>query len=201
MGSNARARMAARRRRRRTLVAAAVTTSLAVTLVIVLLVVSGQLGDRDEPANRSVDSTPESVGMAFPDFALTSPDGQQISKASLAGKKSIIWFVDEWTCASCAPGAVQVSKLDDETGGDAFNVLAVFVTGSQKPSDLDGWRNRYARPDWLVATDTGNRLASSVKLPCLDSKFLLDESGIILDVHTQVTDSGYVSMLRSEVRH
>ena len=201
MGSNALVRQAARRRRRRITIAAAATAAAAVVLVIVLLAVTGGLTGGEDARSGSVDSTEASIGRQFPDFTLTSANGEQVTKASLTGKKSIIWFVDQWTCGSCAPGAVQVGKLDDETGGKVFNVLLVFVTGSQQPSDLISWRDQYARSDWFVASDAGNQLANAVQIPCLDSKFLLNEDGTILNIDTQVTDTRYVSMLRSEVEH
>lgn len=93
-------------------------------------------------------------GNPFPAFSLTEADGRTLTNASLKGKPSIVWFTTSY-CVPCQQGAALVSDLDDELGGDAFDVLVVFVDPSEPRSALTSWRDRFANDDWLVALDDG----------------------------------------------
>ncbi|HWQ23355.1 MAG TPA: TlpA disulfide reductase family protein [Gaiellaceae bacterium] len=138
------------------------------------------------------------VGQRFPDFSLTEVDGRRLSVSALAGKPALVWFTTSY-CVPCQVGARVVARLDDELGGDAFNVLVVFVDPEESPSALEGWRERYANPDWLVALDEDLALATAVELRVLDTKFLLDGRGTVRDVDYAVADEDYARLLRKEV--
>jgi cytochrome oxidase Cu insertion factor (SCO1/SenC/PrrC family) len=184
MGATARARQAARRRPRRIQVAVAGSVLVAALLAMVVIAISagsaGGGGDGTAGRAGAVEATRASVGKPFPDFTLTAADGRPVTKASLGGRKSIIWFTDT-TCVPCQLGAVQVARLDDQLGGDAFGIVAVFVNRNEPPEALTAWRAHYARPDWRVALDQQG-LANTLRLRYLDTKFLRDEHGTILDV-------------------
>jgi thiol-disulfide isomerase/thioredoxin len=202
MGGTARARQA-RRRPRRIQVAVAGSVLVAALLAMVVVAVSAGSaggGGGGTAAHRAgtVDATRASVGKPFPDFTLTAADGRPVTKASLGGRKSIIWFTDT-TCVPCQLGAVQVARLDDQLGGDAFGIVAVFVNRNEPTEALTAWRARYARPDWRVALDQQG-LANTLRLRYLDTKFLLDEHGTILDVDPAPVDGGYLRRLRETVR-
>ena len=140
------------------------------------------------------------VGNAFPDFSLTEVDGKTISRDSLKGKPEIIWFTTSW-CTPCQIGAQDVSKLDNELGGEAFNVLVVFVDPKEKDSDLILWRKRFANPDWMVAFDNElTKLATKVNLKFLDSKFLLDKNGVIQNIDFKIADENYLNIIKQVVR-
>lgn len=55
-----------------------------------------------------------------------------------------------------------MSRLDDELGGNAFNVPVVFVDPRETEEDLISWRSRFANPDWIVAFDNFNEGPNSL---------------------------------------
>ena len=140
------------------------------------------------------------VGDTFPDFNLTEVDGRSISNDSLKGKPVIVWFTTSW-CTPCQIGALDVSKLDDEFGGKAFNVLVVFVDPKETSQDLRLWRKRFAREDWMVAFDNKlTELATRVNLRFLDSKFLLDKNGVIKNIDFKQADENYLNTIKRIVK-
>lgn len=130
------------------------------------------------PKTTNVDADRE-----FPSFSVVDVDGTTISKDTLKGKPAIIWFTTTW-CTPCQIGAQAVSKLHDELGTDSFNVLVIFVDLQEQPSDLRRWREQFARPSWRLAFNNG--LAESQRIQFLDSKYLLNGTGIIVDFDTQI---------------
>lgn len=135
-------------------------------------------------------------GDPFPSFDLTEAGGRRLTNGSIAGKPAIVWFTTSY-CVPCQLGAQAVAQLDDQLGGEAFEVLVVFVDPSEPRSALIEWRKRFANEDWLVALDDG--LSQQVGLHYLDTKFLLDEGGIIRDVDVVQVDRGYIDLVRAEV--
>ncbi|MGH3875882.1 MAG: TlpA family protein disulfide reductase [Actinophytocola sp.] len=198
MGRNQRARQAAAQRTRRIRVAAASAVTV-VAMVAAVVVVFQLVGNDDAQATRSagVDSTAGSVGKSFPDFRLSTLDGQTVAKESLAGEKSLVWFTDA-ACAPCQVGAVKVRQLNDELADRAIKVVAVFVNPNEPKSAIASWREQYAGKDWGVALDSAARLSTSVDLRALDTKFLLDEKGKILDVDAAPVDDAYLDLLRRQ---
>src|SRR5262245_60840972 len=118
MGRAMRARQAARARTKRIRTAAFVTVAVVavVAAVVIIVAVSGNSGGTAAGSGSgAVDTTNASVGKAFPDFTLTAIDGSQVSKSSLAGKPSLVWF----TTVNCLPaqvGAGRVSDLNEQLG-------------------------------------------------------------------------------------
>lgn len=139
----------------------------------------------------------------FPDFTVTEVDGQVITRDSLKGKPAIIWFTTSW-CVPCQIGAKQkVAPLDNELGGNSFNVLVIFVDPRETKSDLTNWREQFANPDWMVAFDNfaskTDSLSAKVGLKFLDSKFLLDKNGVIKNIDFQIADEDYLNVIRQVV--
>lgn len=138
------------------------------------------------------------VGQPFPDFRLTEAGGEMLTPDTLRGKPAIVWFTTSY-CVPCQVGARPVAELDEELGGESFNVLVVFVDPSEPDSALTGWRDEFATDDWLVALDADNALAKAVGLQFLDSKFLLDGGGVITDIDLEVADDEYLDRVRGVV--
>jgi len=137
-------------------------------------------------------------GNPFPHFSLTEADGRTLTNDSLKGKPSIVWFTTSY-CIPCQQGAALVSRLDDELGGEAFDVLVVFVDPNEPMSALTSWRGEFANEDWIVALDDGNDLSEKVGLRFLDSKFLLGENGTIVNIDVAQADNRYLELVREEV--
>jgi thiol-disulfide isomerase/thioredoxin len=141
------------------------------------------------------------AGASFPDFSVTDVDGKLVAKDSLKGKPAIIWFTTSW-CVPCQIGAKEkVAPLDNTLGGNAFNVLVIFVDLREKDSDLINWRKQFANEDWMVAFDNATTvLAQKVNLKFLDSKFMLDKDGIIRNIDFKQADENYLNTIRQIVR-
>jgi len=144
------------------------------------------------PLNQAIPLT----GNSFPDFSITEINGEIITRDSLKGKPAIIWFTTTW-CVPCQIGAKKVAMLDNELGGDKFNVLVIFVDSRESKNDLINWRNRFANPDWKLAFNNG--LAEKIGIKYLDSKYLLDSNGMIKNIDFGIVDDRYLDLIRSIV--
>ncbi len=115
-------------------------------------------------------------GNSAPDFSLIDPEKGSISKQSFEGKPLFVFFTSTW-CTPCQIGAQNLAKFDDEKGGDAFNVLIVFVDEKESDPQFIQWRDNYGNDDWYVAK--GLDMASTYKVQYLDTKYVFDKDGII----------------------
>lgn len=170
-------------------------------LVFVAALAAFSLGRNAATSGTSPDGSAQgsvAVGKRFPAFGLTEVGGRPLTISTLEGKPAIVWFTTSY-CVPCQVGARTVARLDSELGGDAFNVVVVFVDPQEPSSALSGWRERYANPDWLVALDSDAALANAVRLVSLDTKFLLDESGTVRNIDYAVAGDDYVRLIRKEV--
>lgn len=116
------------------------------------------------------------VGNSAPDFSLTDPEKGAITKQTFAGKPVLIFFTTSW-CTPCQIGAENLARFDDETGGNAFNVLIVFVDPRETEQQYLDWKAKYGRSDWYVAES--EQMPQEYKVRYLDTKYVFDNNGII----------------------
>ncbi|MGQ0668680.1 MAG: TlpA family protein disulfide reductase [Actinomycetota bacterium] len=200
-------RRAARGKQRRYTLGSALIVVLFAALAASFLLGRGssQSNDGSRPSSGSsgpqvtVDPGAIRAGRPFPGFSVTDVDGRVVTMDSLSGKPTIIWFTTSY-CIPCQIGAQEVARLDDQLGGDAFNVLVMFVDTAESPAALLGWREDFANPDWIVALDSGNTFAEAVQLRVLDTKLLLSDRGVLEDVDVNVADASYLALVRQAVK-
>jgi len=164
----------------------------------IIAFIKANINKSPEPLASLDSETPSEikVGNPFPDFKVVEVGGKEITRDSLRGKPAIVWFTTSW-CTPCQIGAREVSKLDDELGGNAFDVLVIFVDPKETNADLINWRRRFANEDWLVAFDNETTLlAQKINLKYLDSKFLLDKNGIMRNIDFKIADEAYLNTIR-----
>lgn len=186
----------ARVRRKRTLIAMACTAVVVAVFAVVAVAMHDTTTAPSSAADDATGQAPGTVGTEFPDFTLTSAGGEQITRASLAGMKTLVWFTD----SSCpdADGIARTAALDDQLGRHGFRVLAVLVNLRQPSPLASEWRDAFGRPDWLVTADEQGALSTAVKLPAVETKFLLDEHGTVLNVSTDLITDQYLALLREK---
>ncbi len=116
------------------------------------------------------------VGNSAPSFSLTDPENGSITKQTFVGKPVLIFFTTTW-CTPCQIGAQNIAKLDDETGGNAFNVLIVFVDPRETDEQYLQWKQNYGRDDWYVAES--EQMPHEYHVRYLDTKYVFDSNGIV----------------------
>jgi len=197
----ARERAQQRQRRQRFAILGGIAAAIVALVVVGVVVAIGGTGSKGNTlSTASGNAQPQSgldVGSSFPDFSVKDVEGRTVTKSSLSGKPTIIWFTTSY-CVPCQVGAKRVAQLEDQLGAKAFNVLVLFVDPKESASDLAGWRQQFARPDWMVAPDTD--LASRVSLQYLDTKYLLDKAGVITNFDVNIADDRYLDTVRQAVQ-
>lgn len=136
------------------------------------------LGYAPEGSTGSTGTTGLSAGNLAPDFQLVNFEtGEKINRDSFKGKPTLIHFFAYW-CPRCSYTANNVAPYDDATGGNAFNVLLVSIDSSATDADILSFKQRYGRSDWVLAKLNG-KIEQDYNVRYLDTKYLLDENGVI----------------------
>jgi len=180
------------------------TFAIAIICCVLPIVIIGFLVSRGNQKAPSIsdqqikktDAGEVAIGKAFPAFSVIDVDGASITNETLKGKPTVLWFTTTW-CTPCQIGAQKVAEFNKELG-NSLNVLVFFVDPRESENDLRKWRDSYASPDWKLAFNNG--LAEKIGIKFLDSKYLLDKDGVILDFNTQIVNDQYLNLLRSATK-
>lgn len=118
------------------------------------------------------------VGQRPPEFRLVDAYGRTVTRDSLVGDRpGLILFTATW-CLPCVEGLRDLVRYQREAGVPV-RVLLVFVDPNETEADLRAFRERYGFPeDWFYALDR-EEMAFRYRVRYLDTKFLLDEKGVI----------------------
>jgi len=176
---------------------------IVVGVIIVAVVAAAFLANNSTQSSQSTNLTtaPENavsglqIGNVAPDFSLVDPQKGSITKQSFEGKPVFIFFTTT-CCTPCQIGAQNLVRYDDETGGNAFNVLIVFVDERESDPQFIEWKNRFGNDDWYIAK--GIKMANTYKVQYLDTKYVFDKNGIIKWVDVKPLDySSIAPVMRS----
>jgi thiol-disulfide isomerase/thioredoxin len=164
-------------------------------------------GDRDQPylrlrAERFVERIDLARIPLAPDFHMTTMDGKQWSRDSLAGKVVLIDFWATW-CKPCREALPQIEKLAAEFGNSPFVLISVNLD-----NDRDDWtsfvrRNNMTWPQYSDAPeqprtrtedDDGRTrgfagpMARLFGVNAIPATFSIDADGILKDERVGETD-------------
>ncbi len=90
----------------------------------------------------------------------------------------MIFFTATW-CVPCQVGAKELLRYELEAGGNAFNVVIVFVDPRETNDQVKQWRTDFGGSDWFAALDTTG-MANDYQVRYLDTKYVLDSNGVIV---------------------
>jgi len=151
-------------------------TALVTLAVMLIVTISNGIGNPSISAQTPKSNEGLNVGNIAPDFKLTDPLKGAIIKSNFTGKPLFIFFTATY-CTPCQIGAQNLARYDDEHGGNAFNVLIVFIDDKETDNQLIDWKKQFGRDDWYVAK--GIDMANNYHVQFLDTKYVFDKDGII----------------------
>ena len=129
--------------------------------------------------NEIKNKKPFMVGAIAPDFALPTPDGQEITLSSLRGQYVMIDFWASW-CGPCRKENPEVVRLYHQYQSKGFQILGVSLD-----RDRQAWTNAIAKDglEWLHVSDLQYWQCAPAKLykvTGIPQNFLLDKEGRII---------------------
>ena len=121
------------------------------------------------------------VGETAPEFTLSRLD--QSADTSLASSHGKIRYLDFWAswCAPCRVSLPEIVKLQNELGGDRFEVIAINV--DENPGAATKFLKRFP-VNYQVLSDPTGKVAAQYELPGMPTSFVVDPSGKITLIHT-----------------
>ncbi len=147
------------------------------------------------------------TGDQAPDFTLTSDNGETVSLADQAGKKTIVYFYPSAMTPGCTKQACDFSDSLDRLQAEGYTVLGI---SPDKPEKLAKFRERdgltislLSDPDREVLKAYGafgeKKLYGKVVEGVIRSTFVLDEKGKIELAQYNVKATGHVAKLRRDL--
>ena len=149
---------------------------ITISIILITAILKGDLWTEFVSAQTLEPKEGLQVGAIAPNFQLTDPVKGTITKHNFTGKPLFIFFTATW-CTPCQIGAQNLAKYDDEHGGNAFNVLIVFIDDKEIDNQFIDWKKQFGRDDWYIAK--GIEMANNYHVQFLDTKYVFDKDGII----------------------
>jgi hypothetical protein len=106
-----------------------------------------------------------------------------------------------WFAVSSCPdvdGLHRIAALDEETGGQALQIVMVFLDQRSPSAMLAAWRDAFGRPDWLIAPDEDGAVSAAAGVRMPETKMLLDAHATIVDQTSSLVDDTYLGLLRQQ---
>lgn len=162
---------------------AIICCALTITIIALFALFGGQRVDHSSmPGYKDTNKVRigTSIGDISPEFQLTDIGGKNFSKSDFREKPVIVWFTASY-CVPCQIGAKEVKRLDNDMGGNAFDVAMIFIDPRETVADLRRWKENFGNADWYIAF--GNeQIIADYKIRYLDTQYLLDKNGIIKNI-------------------
>jgi thioredoxin-dependent peroxiredoxin len=148
-----------------------------------------------------------SPGDTAPDFTLTSDTGEEVSLASLRGRKVIVYFYPAAMTPGCTKQACDFTDSLDSLKASGYEVLGI---SPDKPAKLAKFREHDALtitllsdPDRQVLTAYGafgeKQLYGKTVTGVIRSTFVIDEEGFVELAQYNVKATGHVAKLRRDL--
>ena len=148
-----------------------------------------------------------SPGDTAPDFTLPDDQGNEVSLASLRGRKVIVYFYPAAMTPGCTKQACDFTESLDSLRAQGFEVLGI---SPDKPEKLAKFRDRdgltitlLSDADKAVMTAWGafgeKKLYGKVVQGVIRSTFVVDEDGKVEVAQYNVKATGHVAKLRKDL--
>jgi len=117
------------------------------------------------------------VGTRVPDFAVHTLAGDNLSRASLAGRPLLLVFWNTW-CTTCAKELPKVSRIQEKFAPRRLTVLAINtgLNDSENKARAYWQKHGYTFP---VAYDHSFQLGESFKVMGVPTVILVDAQGVV----------------------
>jgi peroxiredoxin len=117
------------------------------------------------------------VGEQAPDFAIQTFDGNNVSRATLAGKPVLLVFWNTW-CSDCMRELPRINRLARRFGPEGLMILAVNtgLNDSERKARAYWKKYGYAFP---AGFDHSYEIGQAFRVPGVPAVFLVDSKGIV----------------------
>jgi len=147
------------------------------------------------------------TGDRAPAFTLPDDQGSEVSLASLAGRKVIVYFYPAAMTPGCTTQACDFSDSLDALKAQGYEVIGI---SPDKPDKLARFRERdsltitlLSDVDRQVLEAYGafgeKKLYGKVVQGVIRSTVVLDEAGVVIDARYNVKATGHVAKLRNDL--
>ena len=123
------------------------------------------------------------VGDAAPEFTITTLDGETVSLSDYRGKVVFLNFWASW-CPPCRAEMPSIESLKDKMAGCDFVILAVNLDSGSQERIIDRIQSFVDENGFTfeVLIDNELTLAREYGIAAIPTTFILDESGVIVEV-------------------